>query len=1021
MSKIRRIVHENLIFVLITVTVILVAFICKNFELYHENPFDDTYELENPVRVAVSDKYRVYVLDSSNLLAITNDNNEIVNLIYGGDYENTFQYAHNVVIGTDGNFYVHDKCFDETGSTAVSERIIKFSKYGISREIIFEADYTDDNSQGTACIDYITFIDNVLHFAIIKDNEIEINKYESGAVTVCNEFNIKNANLHIRCCAFNSESGIMVVYKNGDVYFYENSRFECVFKAREHDTDEYSSIIAEIGYGEKGEVYLNDVGQRKIYVLLDDKLCVAIDESYFLEDKPENFPENPIYSGMYTQGDTISVLSTQYRYDKDAGEGYLYNVCTVSASDGKTLFYDNIVEKAFGRRVMEFAFWTTLILLSVVAVYSVVRIAKMLRGVKYGIGKLQVIAFVLVITITILVTCFVFENSEERYIKDSVENLSNVAYLIAEKVDKDALIKMDSPDDYDSEEFYKIDKTITEVLNNQISDNENIYCVLYKAVNNIVCQLYSDDYANGPFYPLAGAYEGSIEESIALNKSYYVSYETDMSEGSYTYVLTPIYDGNGEILAFVEVGMDHALFLRENGELFKDVLLLVATAVIIVMLLFTEIVYGVRSFKERKSAIEMNRAISPDVVRTVSFFFFFVANLTTAFLPIHGLGLWNESFPMQKELAAAFPLSIELVLSAVTAFVCGFLIRKTGIRRMAVFGAVFYVCGNLFSIFAGNLNIFFITNGLCGIGGGMLMMAINTWITCYEDEENQKKGFIHYNAACLAGVNCGTVVGSLMWEKFGTTVVFSFASICSAVLIGIITLLLDRRKIVMVKDNNDKERLEELKEVVKTIFSKDIIKFFICLLIPYLIGASFLSYFFPVVAESNRLSGLEISTAFLVSGVISIYASAVIGELTIEKLGTKKSMILASFIYAIALIHLAINPTIINCYVVIVLFAVADSFGMSAQAVYYAGLPGVKKIGNSKALGVNNTIEAIASALGPVIFGGLLMMGTQKGISLIASVFIILLLFFVSTKNIHKNKHEYSTCKVQNNIKKEEK
>ncbi len=1003
MKKIAKIVRDNLIFVLITITVVLVAFISKNIESGKENPFADSYYLENPVKVATSKDFNIYLLDSSYTLALTNADNELVKLIYGGDFENTFDYAYNIVIGNDGSFYVHDMSFGEDGSTMVSERIIKFSQDGGDREVVFEVDYTAENVDDTAFTDYMTVIDGVLYFATINESGIAINKCESGTVTTCNKVDIEDANLHITGCTFKDENGIMAVWKNGDVYRYKDGKSECVFNAREHDNDEYVSIITEIGYGKNGELYLNDTGQRKVYVLSEDKLEVAIDMAFFLEDKPERFPENPIYSGLYTQGDTVSVLSEQYEYDEDAQEAYYsYYICTVSVSDSgkEVIFYGDSIGISFERRAIVFGFWAALVALAVIAVYSFIRIIKMLKNAEYGEGKLQIVALITAIAVTVLVTYLVFDSSDQRYIDESADNLSNIAYLIEATIDKEALAKIDSPDDYDSEEFYIVDENITEVLNSQTNGNKNIYCVLYRATKNLVCQLYSDDYLHGPLYPLAGVYEGSIEEGIANDGSCYVSYDMAISEGSYTFALIPIYDDAGGLIAFVEVGMNYDLFARENDALFKNVLLLAATAVIIVMLLFSEIMYGVRSFKERKKSIENKTILSPDVMRPVAFMLFFVANITTAFLPIYGASLWNENFPMQKELAAAFPLSAELVLSAATAFLCGFIIKKTGIKLMSVLGAMFYIGGNLFSAFAGNLWIFIVANSLCGIGGGMLMIALNTWITGYEEEDNQNKGFIHYNAAFLAGMNCGTVVGSLMWEEFGTTTVFIFAAICSAVLIAFILLLLDNRKVV--EDENDKggAKLSELKE----FFKADIIKYFICLIIPYLICASFLSYFFPIVAENNQLTALEISMAFLISGVISIYASSVIGELAIEKLGVKRSMILASFIYAIALIHLAINPSITNCYVVIVLFAIADSFGMSAQSVYYAALPGVKKIGNSKALGINNTVEAIASALGPVIFGALLMMGEQKGIFIIATAFtILLLLFFVSTKTKHKN------------------
>ena len=138
--------------------------------------------------------------------------------------------------------------------------------------------------------------------------------------------------------------------------------------------------------------------------------------------------------------------------------------------------------------------------------------------------------------------------------------------------------------------------------------------------------------------------------------------------------------------------------------------------------------------------------------------------------------------------------------------------------------------------------------------------------------------------------------------------------------------------------------------------------------------------------------------AFLLSGLISIYAGSSLAEPITERIGSKRAMLLASFLYAAALIYLVVNPNIMSCYVVVVLFATADSFGLSAQSVYFASLPAVKRVGQSMALGVNSTVESITSACGSLVFGTALMLGTQRGIFLIAAAFTVLTVLFVITE-----------------------
>ena len=50
------------------------------------------------------------------------------------------------------------------------------------------------------------------------------------------------------------------------------------------------------------------------------------------------------------------------------------------------------------------------------------------------------------------------------------------------------------------------------------------------------------------------------------------------------------------------------------------------------------------------------------------------------------------------------------------------------------------------------------------------------------------------------------------------------------------------------------------------------------------------------------------------------------------------------------------------------------------------------------ALGVNSTVESITSACGSLVFGTALMLGTQRGIFLIAAAFTVLTVLFVITE-----------------------
>lgn len=983
---------KNQVFLLITLAVVFVAWISQGLEYIGKNPFLGEALLNNPVQVYLGEDYRYYISESSGEILITDQNNRLIYTIEGWDEENTFSYADAVVCDGDGAVYVLDKLYTEDGSSTYCERILKFSKTGEREAVLYEVDTQNEDDRQIIFLDHLVWMNDAVYFSEVTESGIQVYAILEDQVEECAFLPLEKAYDVVTDTAFNTDLEIAVAMKNGDVYLGKDKKLQCIYSAREHDTEEYISLVAELTYGEDNRLYLCDVGQREVYRfsadLKDMETVIYRNEFYALESA--SFAETPIYSGLNVSNGMLSVLSSEYIYDDENDEEiYTYNIAILS-EEGELLSFSDSIEVSFGRRWMNIAVYVVAALLVLIVFYALVKMIKILKQRKSEQStRVQLVMIMTALLVTVGVSFVIFENCNARYIDEAADKLANVAYLIGEHIDKQFLAEIASPDDYALEEYQTLDANVQEVLRNKANEDSYLYCVIYKVKNDVVCEVYRDDMLHGVMYPMAGKYSGSIEEYIAENNDYDVCNEFALSEGTYMYALVPVYSDNGEAIAYIEVGTDYTTFTDENKSLYTKILMLAVMAVIIVMLLFTELLHGTTAYYAKKEAKKENDICLPDLIRPISFLFFLIANMSTAFLPIYGMKLWNEDFPMQAEMAAALPISAELVCAAVAAFLCGYFIRKAGVRLICIMGAGFYILGNLLSAFSPNLWVLIAANSVCGIGSGFLTIGLNTWAASYDDEALQNKGFIHINASYLAGLNCGTVIGSMIWENFGVAAVY-YAAALGAVLIVLLSIWLIG-KIRVVPEEVDEGEGGSLKD----LFTPSVIRFFLCITVPYLICTAFLEYFFPVEAERNGLSATHISMAFLLSGLISIYIGSSLAEPITEKLGTKKAMLLASFIYAAALFYLVINPMIWSCYVVVVLFAIADSFGLSAQSVYFSSMDEVKRVGQSKALGVNSTVESVTSACGSLIFGAALLLGTQKGIFVIAIVFIILMLSFV--------------------------
>lgn len=983
--------HSNIVFWLIAATVLLMAFISIFSDCLGKNPFAGREQLETPVQVYAGQSAYYHITQSSGEIDVTDREHRLRYAIYGSDEENNFVSAAAVAEGPDGALYV----LDVTDSGA--QRILQFSSHGTRTAIVYEMEPPEDAAGRPGGLGGLRAIDGSIWFAEIVGDSVTLFSFDGAEVSEQARAALPDAGNLVTDCSILDKTEFSVSLMNGDVMTWKNGDWSTPYRARAHDTDEYFSLVSEIAYSADGTLYLCDVGQRQVFRLSpgSGQPETVLARSEFSVNVPDGFALTPIYTGLNVSNGMVTVLSAEYQYVPETDEELFFYQLVFVSEDGTQRFAMDSMGISLSRRLCIALVYLACLLMLAIFAYAAVHIVTLLRNIQLEKSvKIQLIMVVTALTVTLGVSSMIFESSNARFVDESATNLTNIAYRIAEDLDREALAGIDTPDSYESDAYQAVDQYVQEILNSKVNLDRNFYCVIYKEQNDVVCEAYQSDRERSLMYPLAGQYSGGVEEQIAAEDDYDIRYAFSTADGTYAYSLVPVYDNSGNAVAFIEVGTDYTEFDDENHQLYIRVLMLAVMAVIILMLLLSEFLFSARAVQDIRLGRRRGGICPPSVIRPLSFLYFTIANLSTAFLPIYGLQLWNDRFPMQAELAAALPLSAELICAAVSAFLCGFLIKKAGVRLICITGAALYVSGNLFAAFAGNLWVLIISNAICGTGSGFLTLALNTWAAGYEDEELQNRGFIHINAAYLAGLNCGTVIGSWIWENFGIQTAF-FAAAAAAALLAVLSVLM----IGKVGAAQDEEQ-EEGSGSLRDLFTPAVLRYFLCISVPYLTCTAFLEYFFPIEAERNGLSATHISMAFMLSGLISIYAGASLAEPITEKMGTKKTMLLASFLYAAALFYLVINPTVFSCYIVVVLFAIADSFGLSAQSVYFSALPEVKRTGQSKALGVNSTVESITSACGSLIFGAALMMGTRRGILLIAGVFALLTAVFVVSDRV---------------------
>lgn len=1002
MKKWKQGLRDNGIFFALVVAVVLAGVIISFQNMIGQNPFDDELYMDAPVQAVLSSDASYFVVDSGSAIVITDSDGKIIRRVSGGDNVTSFSVVKEVVPGENGTFYVLDREYSDDEVTSAKERILEFTGYGRICRVLYEAETADRPYVQHTILCALNVVEGQVKLCRIDESGITCCSLIDGELLVEKRISYPGANTGIYDLAHSNSGAVAAITMNGKLLLWKVGED----KPQEHPAftqlEKGYELLTEACFD--GEtLYLNDSGKRCIYQLTDEGLKTVLDASVLVDSDAPEIYEVPLLSGISASDGRVTAMVSDYSFSAELDEHiYSYKFVGVD-SQGEFILDTDTVATSASWRFDVCLVYVCILLAVALAVATVVLLVRMLRSVPEKRSHMQLILLLSIITVSFLVGLYVFELGTERLVGTYTDNLASTGRLLRTELSVDDLRALDTPDSFDTEAYSRIDDTVARVLHYGRTVSDSIYAVIYRVEDNVLYEAYRNAGAKPVLYPLAGGFEGSEEMLIAETGELYTVNGLATSEGTFSYVDIPVYDEDGQFVALLEIGESYTAITKENDALLRAIMIRVFMFLIIVMLLFTEIIAISQAWKSRKRSVAQHHPLPPEIIRPIAFFTFFTANITTVFLPIYSMSLWTESFPMQQEIAAALPLSAELIMGAVFSLLCGRWLRKWSPKKLCSIGAAMYIGGNLLSAVAQNLWMLIGANSMCGIGSGLILVSVNTWIAQQQDEHSQNQGFIHYNAAYLSGMNCGSVVGAVVWELFGIRAAYATAGLCGMMLLLAVRLYLDNT----VKA----PAVEEKTASVLRLFSPRVIRYFLFLTVPYLVCASFLSYFFPIIGEQNHLSASEISMAFLLSGIISIYVGAEIGDPLVEKLGVKRSMILASFIYVVALSYLVYRPQVSSCYVVIVLFAIADSFGLAAQSVYFANLDEVKLCGEGRALAVNSTIESITAACGSLIFGAALLMGYRMGIFVIDVILALFLVAFLFGERMHDRKKTAAPAK----------
>lgn len=960
----RKPIQKKWIIILSILCIILLAGCLIGRDLFTDTPFETARIFYGPSGVFAGENGSVFVIDDSKKsVLLINEDAKLEHVIRGGsDAEDQFYYASQVAQGEDGSIYIAEARYAGKGTLIKQERIFQYDAQGKDPRMIYCIDY-EDNATVEAPLQY----GNIQSMRVLGDELVFTVLTPDG--------------LDVRCLNLKNEVVRSVSYALPGQYISDSA------------VDPATLL----------PVFTNRIGQLcaasqsgAFTVLVDEGrtgwMLTADEDSIYYTDLAANAV---LQYNKATGAQEVVIESPGILYTAELGDGKLYSTDYAGyyvLADGEATYVDSV---EYADPVLRTALWVAFFLcIALAATVLVLLLIPFLKKKKSILFQRVMIVLVVSICIGVLVTYITVNRMVENQGNEVMEQLNLFDDILVTNTSVEALGQINELADYKSEAYTAVKEPLDRLTDMTYANDLNYYYILYVADETtiyVVMDYEETSVTRHPVYPWGT--EGYTDVFVTGEP---VEAKADMSSyGAWSFVLKPVFDDAGNVVAMMEVGVNLDEQNEQTRALVWDVVFnVLSMAVVLLMLVIETLMYA--EHREKQMVLPTDAAASLRFpLRSLAFLVFLADCMQDPFVSILANQLYVPVFGIPQSVGAALPLSAQVLFAALSAFACGSLVRRTGVKKMLITGFVLQMAGFLFcGIFAQYYGLL-LGKALIGVGIGALLVSMNSVAASGRTEEEAAEAFTAINAGTLAGITVGAGIGSIILSFSSFSVVY-YAGAMILVLGLLLALFGGDYHEPVVKQEGGKIH------VLRFLADRSVWSFLLLLLMPFLIAISYREYFFPLYAAEMGMTETDIGRIYLLCGLVVIYVGPVLTRVLIDKLGGRWTTVLASALMIVSTLLFSFVPTTLAAVLGVTLLSIAISFGYAAQSTYFSSLPKVREYGESRAMGSYSLFDNGGQTLGPVVYGLALMLGYQMGVRIIGICLLVLLALFIIFSSIGK-------------------
>lgn len=917
-------------------------------------PLKTTYAFNSPSGVFIGKNDRQYVIDGAKkMLLVIDEKGELKTIIQGGKEKEGFYYASLICDDLNDNVYVADTLYSDMGTILKKERIIKYDNNGRYQDVIYEINYDDPDKAPLQYGNIQSLVEKNGFLIFTEKFENGINVVKLNLVTGKTEKKTYDLgeNIFISSADVNINTLLPVfITRKGEVCCVEEDLTIRVLATNDIAGTAWKLVC------ENGDIYYSDLASQEI-----KKVTLSGDNNTVLKG------ESILYTVSAKDG---KIYSTDY-----AG---------IYISEADKTEYVTSVKTGNTLKIVVIIICLIIVVLS--SLYLILNTVYIFKNISKNRSFQKSIIIIMVsLSIAALVVYLTLSTMLQFVNQNVMKELNLFCEIMVENTDVETLSEIEAISDYRGPAYSKIKDQLDEIVDTSYNNGLYYYYVLYRHDEKMIYGVmdYEDTMtAHHPFYNWG---DNGYTEVFKENKSIEVSNDVS-SYGTWSFVLKPITDQEGNVVAVMELGVNNDEIQKTQTLLIKEIMLTIICSVVVMIIIMLEVVFYL-TFRDRKAKAETNNFSSLKIpVRSIIFVTFLADSMQDAFIPILTSKRYLPILNIPKGIGVALPITSQLLMTALFSFLGGGIVTRIGVKKTLIQGFFIQMIGFIVCAYTTSYLGILVGKTILGIGMGLIIVAINTVAAVSEQESAASFGEI--NAGILAGVTAGVGIGSIILS------IGSYATVYS---VGAALLFCGLLMAIFGSDYRPSTHKKGKVgvSIIKFVFNREILTFLLMILMPFLIALSYREYFFPLYAQHMGISESNIGYLYLVSGVIVIYMGPILTKILIEKIGAKGTVITSSILMCLASLLFALFSSLTTAIIGIFILSIAISFGYAAQSTYYSSRPIIAAYGEGRAMGVYTLFDNGGQTLGPIIYGSVLTLGYQSGVSIVGIALTVLVLLFV--------------------------